>query len=397
MHLVARRAAEFGAHVDGSVRFELGDAVARKDRIVGGIVSGIYRGLDQQSGITLLRGHARFLDDHTLDVGDEKLTFSRAIIAVGARNAVPPIDGIDDVDLLDNRTALLLEDVPESLIVIGGGYVGIEFAQMYARFGSKVTLLGRNPQLAPGEDSELAALLAGYLREEGIDVRLDTTATRLSQDGPQRVVTTRTGGKAESLRASHVLVATGRVANVDELALDAAGVRTTERGFVEVDEGLATSQPHISAIGDVKGGWMFTHVATYDGPIAALNQVKGAGRATDYRVTPRCIFADPVLAAVGLTADQAEQQGYDVAVGTVDAGNGRSRAIGDTRGRLKAVVNAADGEILGFHVLAHQGDELLHEAVAAMHGNGRVDRIARSIHAHPTLSELVKAAAKAAR
>ncbi len=170
-----------------------------------------------------------------------------------------------------------------------------------------------------------------------------------------------------------------------------------EGGFVQVDEQLTTSQPNISAIGDVKGGWMFTHVATHDGPIAALNAVKGAGRSVDYRVVPRVIFSDPALAAVGLTETEASEQGYDVAVGSVPVQGARSMAIGDPRGRLKAVVNQADGEILGFHILAPHGDELLHEVVAAMHDHGRIERIGKSIHAHPTLSEMVKAAAKAAK
>jgi pyruvate/2-oxoglutarate dehydrogenase complex dihydrolipoamide dehydrogenase (E3) component len=204
-------------------------------------------------------------------------------------------------------------------------------------------------------------------------------------------------GEEKEFRAEVVLLAAGRVGNTDRLDLEAAGVATLAKGFVQVDEGLTTSQPNISAIGDVKGGWMFTHVATYDGPIAALNAVKGAGRSVDYRVVPRVIFSDPALAAVGLTETEAKEQGYDVAVGSVPVQGARSLAIGDTRGRLKAVVNQADGEILGFHILAPHGDDLLHEVVAAMHDHGRIERIGKSIHAHPTLSEMVKVAAKAAK
>lgn len=199
-------------------------------------------------------------------------------------------------------SALFLEELPSSMIVIGGGYIGTEFAQMYGRFGTQVTLLGRNRQLVPGEDPELADLLAEYL-----------------------------------------------------------------------------------------------HVATYDGPIAALNAVKGLGRGVDYRVVPRAIFSDPTLAAVGLTEAEAREQGYDVVVGSVPADGARAKAIGDRRGRLRAVVDRATSEILGYHILASHGDDLLHEAVVAMHEGGRIERISKSIHVHPTLSEMVKAAVKAAR
>jgi pyruvate/2-oxoglutarate dehydrogenase complex dihydrolipoamide dehydrogenase (E3) component len=283
------------------------------------------------------------------------------------------------------------------MIIVGGGYVGIEFAQMYGRFGTEVTLLGRNSRLAPGEDPDLARLLAGYLREEDIQVYTNAPVTSLRKDGHESVASAVVDGEEKEFRAEVVLLAAGRVGNTDRLDLEAAGVATLAKGFVQVDDRLTTSQPNIFAIGDVKGGWMFTHVATYDGPIAALNAVKGAGRSVDYRVVPRVIFSNPALAAVGLTETEAVEQGYDVAVGSIPVQGARSLAIGDTRGRLKAVVNQANGEILGFHILAAHGDDLLHEVVAAMHNHGGIERIGKSIHAHPTLSEMVKAAAKAAR
>lgn len=398
MHLVARRAAEFGVEVQGPVRFNLAKAVARKNRIVQGIIENIYRGLqERQDTITFLRGHARFVSDHEVDTGDRRISFEKAIIATGARRFVPPIEGLESVEYLNNDTALHLKDLPSSLIVIGGGYVGIEFAQMYARFGTRVTLIGRNPQPAKGEDRELADLLADYLREEGIEVYTNAPVVRVSEERKTKVVVARVNGQERAFRAEAVLLAAGRVGNTDDLDPAAAGVEVDRRGFVRVDEELRTGQPHIWAVGDVKGGWMFTHVATYDGPIAALNAVKGIQRRVDYRVVPRAIFSDPVLAAVGLTEEEAREQGYDVIVGRAPADGARSKAIGDTRGLLKAVVDARTGEILGFHILAPHGDDLIHEVVVAMHGHGTVDRITQSIHVHPTLSELVKAAARAAR
>ncbi len=398
MHLVARRAAEFGVEVDGDVRFRIETAVDRTDRIIQGIHKSIHGALDRRSDhIDFLRGEARLLSDHEVDTGERRLSFGKAIVATGARRVVPPIPGLDKVEHLNNRSALHLEELPESMIVIGGGYVGIEFAQMYARFGTRVTLLGRNAQLAPGEDPDLSGLLADYLREEGVDVRTGAAVTAVREESSTKVVSALIQDKAADFSADSLLLATGRVGNTDELDLASAGVETAEKGFIAVDEQLRTSQPHIWAIGDVKGGWMFTHVATYDGPIAALNAVKGLDREVDYRVVPRAIFSDPTLAAVGLTEAEAREQGFEVAVGSVRADGARAKAIGDRRGRLKAIVDNTNGQILGFHILAPHGDDLLHEAVAAMHGGGEIQRISKSIHVHPTLSEMVKTAAKAAR
>lgn len=398
MHLVARRATEFGVEIQGTVQFRLDRAIQRKDRIVQGIVNGIHGALRKRGDkIRFVTGEACFVDPHTVVTGSGPLTFEKAIIATGARRSQPPITGLDEVEHLTNRTALELTTLPASLIVVGGGYVGIEFAQMYARFGSRVTLLGRNPHLAPGEDPELGDLLADYLRDEGVDLRTGAAVQAVRSDRGSVVVNAVVTGEAEEFRGDALLVATGRVGNTDELGLDAAGVAVGPRGFVSVDDGLTTSQPHIWAIGDVKGGWMFTHVATYDGPIAALNAVKGLGRTVDYRVVPRAIFSDPALAAVGLTEHEARERGHDVAVGAVAADGARAKAIGDRRGRIKAVVDRPTGEILGFHILAPHGDDLLHEAVAAMHDGGTIDRIGKSIHVHPTLSEMVKSAARAAK
>jgi len=395
MHLVARRAAEFGVDVSGEVRFRLEVAVERKNRIVSGIHRSIHSNLRRQSDhIAFIEAEARFVGDHEVEVDGKRLSFAKAVIATGSRRQAPPIRGLEQIDYLTNDSALHLERLPESLVVIGGGYVGLEFAQMYARFGTRVTLIGRNRQLAPGSDPELADLLADSLREEGVDVRLGATVSEVAEADGETTVTIE--GEASPLRTEHLLVAAGRVGNTPSLDLTAAGIETTGRGFVQVDDQLATSNPAIWAIGDVKGGLMFTHVAGYDGPIAALNAVKGLGKTVDYRVVPRVVFTDPAFAVVGLTEDEAREKGYEVSVGSVPAVGGRSKTIGDVRGRLKVVVESSTGEILGFHILAHHGDDLLHEAVTAMHDRGGIERISKSIHAHPTLSEMVKSAAKAA-
>ena len=384
--------------IDGTARFRMEKAVERKNHIVSGIVGRLRAALEKRGdSIDFIHGEARFVDPHEVEIGERRLSFDKAIIAVGARRSTPPITGLNEIEYLNNRSALDLDHLPASLVVIGGGYVGIEFAQMYARFGSQVTLLGRSGHLAPGEDPELSDLLETYLQEEGVDVHTGATVGAVRTEGDRQVVSAKLGETLREFRAEAVLVATGRVGNTDRLNLSAAGVAMKERGFIEVNDELRSSVEHIWAIGDVKGGWMFTHVATYDGPIAALNAVKGLGKKIDYRVVPRAIFSDPTLAAVGLTDVEAREQGYDVAVGSVRADGARAMAMGDRRGMLKAVVNQADGEILGFHILAPHGDDLLHEAVAAMHDQGTIERISKSIHVHPTLSEMVKSAARAAK
>ena len=398
MHLVARRAAEFGVEVEGSVRFHLDKAVERKDAIVQGIVHSLHGALTKRADkIDFVAGTAHFANDHEIDAGDGRVSFEKAIIATGARRSIPAIAGLGDIKYLTNRSAMELDRLPSSLIIIGGGYVGIEFSQMYARFGSSVTLLGRNAQLAPGEDAELSDLLRGYLAEEGVDVHTEATVRAVRTEGDIKIVVAEIGDSEREFRGESILVATGRVGNTDKLDLPAAGINSGGNGFIEVSGELRTNQPHIWAIGDVKGGWMFTHVASYDGPIAALNAIKGLDRTVDYRVVPRAIFSDPTLAAVGLTEAEARAQGYEVVIGTARADGARAKAIGDRRGLLKAVVSRTDGEILGFHILAPHGDDLLHEAVAAMHGGGSIERISKSIHVHPTLSEMVKSAARAAK
>lgn len=371
------------------------------------IKSGDWKGRDfwqdlfgsffRREALSFIRGQARFLNDHEIDTGDGRLSFEQAIIATGARNVVPAIAGIETIDYLTNRTALDLADLPTSLVIIGGGYIGIEFAQMYGRYGTAVTLLGRNVHLAPGEDPELSDLWADYLREEGITVHTGTPVVSVRPNGQQKIVTALVDGVETDFQAEVILLAAGRVGNTAGLALSAAGVTAAEGGFITVDDQLRSSQPHIWTIGDVKGGWMFTHVATYDGPMAALNAVQNLGRRVDYRVVPRAIFSDPTLAAGGLTEAEARAEGYDVTVGSVPADGARAKAIGDRRGRLKAVVDKATREILGFHILALHGDDLLHEAVATMHNHGSIERISKSIHTHPTLREMVKGAARAAR
>jgi pyruvate/2-oxoglutarate dehydrogenase complex dihydrolipoamide dehydrogenase (E3) component len=257
-------------------------------------------------------------------------------------------------------------------------------------------------QILPGEERELADMLADYLREEGIEIHTQAPVVRVEQEGAEKVVVARINGQERRFKGSEILLAAGRHPRTADLALGNVGVQTNGPAIV-VDSELRTSTPHVWAIGDVTGGYMYTHVATYEGPYAALNAVKNLGRKADHRVVPRAVFTSPALASVGLTEDAAQAAGYAVKTGTFPfAWSGKAKAIGDTRGKIKVVVNTENEEILGFHVLGPDGDNLIHEAVVAMYNprtersrsDGTVEPITKSIHIHPTLAEAVKSAAK---
>lgn len=391
---LVRRAAEFGVSVR-DMAVDMATVVNRKEAIIRGIREDIYRNL-ARSDITFIEGQAHFRSPVEIEVDERVIRADKAIIAAGSRTGIPPIEGLDQVDYLTSGAALDLRRVPESLIIVGGGYIALEYAQIFHAFGSRVTILGRNPQLAKTEDPDIANALAELMREDGITVYTGAPVIRVRQEGGYKVVTARIDGVEREFRASDLLIGVGRVPNGDQLNAEAAGVELRGTAVV-ADEQLRTSAPNIWAVGDVTGGWMFTHVATYEGPYAALNAVKGAGKVADYRVVPRAIFTNPPIGAVGLTEPQAREAGHDVAVGTFRfEWSGRAKAMGEAQGLIKVVAKARSGKILGFHILGPHADDLIHEAAVAMNtGDGTLKAVTSTIHIHPTLSEAVKSAAKA--
>ncbi len=399
MHLVRDRAYEFGVRgIDPTkIWFDLETAVARKDKIVQDIIDGIYGWIKPNDHITFLRGQAEFTSPVDIRVDGQQITAVKSVIATGSRTADVQIPGLAEIGYLTNRDALMLQKVPASLIVIGGGYIGIEFAQMYARFGASVTILSRSPRLMRHEEPELSERLAQVLTAEGIEVKLGATAVSALKEGPHKVVIAEIDGQAHRFAAEDVLYAAGRVPRTEGLGLEQAGVAVGPQGIL-YDETLRTTADNIWSLGDVNGGAMFTHRATYDGPIVALNVVKGAGRTVDYRVVPRAVFTQPALAGVGLTEAEAIAAGYEVKVGTaLFAHSGRAKAIGETEGMLKLIADTATGELLGGHILGPHADILIHQVVTAMYDKGTAESLYKSIHIHPTLSEMVKDAAKKLR
>ncbi len=392
-----RRAAEFGVPVT-EVAVDLPTVINRKEMLIRGIREDLYRDLANNHAITYMEDEARFRSPVELEIGGKVFRVEKSIVAAGSRIGIPEIQGLDRVAYLTSRSGLDLRKVPTSMVIIGGGYVALEFAQMYSGFGTQVTIVGRNSQIAPTEDADLAEALADIMREDGIRIHTGATVQQVFERDGSKVVEADLDGQRVDFRAETVLVATGRVPNGDQLRLENTDVRMNDTA-IEADAQLRTADPHVWALGDVTGGYMFTHMATAEGPYAALNAVKDAGKKVDYRVVPRVIFTDPPLASVGMTEGQAREAGYDVKVGVHKmAWTGRARAHGESRGLIKALADPANGRILGFHILGARADDLIHEAVIAMNaGEGTLSALTGSIHVHPTMSEALKSVAKAAR
>ena len=377
-------AEEFGIDIAG-VSIDFAAVMARVRRVIDEGTAFYEKEIAADPDIDLYRERAVFTSPTTLQAGDAEIEFRHALLAPGAEPVIPGLAGVNSAAVVTSDDLLKATSLPSHLICIGAGAVGLEFAQAYSRLGARVTVLQRGEHIAKGEDPELADLLAEYLREEGIDVRVGASVERI-EERPSGVALHTSDG--DVLEGDRVLVAAGRAPALPDLGLAAIGVETT-RGVVAVDEELRTSIPHIFAIGDATGGLMFTHVATYEAPLAVSNMLDGSARRPDYRVIPRAIFTAPELAGVGLTEPAALEAGHDVEIRRHDVGRtGKSRALGDRRGRVKFVIDATSGELLGAHILARHGADLLPGSMVAMNAPNRdLGPLLATIHPHPTLSE----------
>jgi dihydrolipoamide dehydrogenase len=388
------RAEEFGIEVGGDVQTNIEAVVERQHRVVESIRTGAYDNVEDTENLDLIEGRGVFESPTEIAVGDSVLNAERVVINTGARPAKPSIEGLDEVKTLDSTSALEVEEVPDRLAVVGGGYVGTEYAQMFARFGADVTLFQSANRLLPDEEPDVSEVIETAFESEGIDVRTGASVERLESADDGIAVTAATGGDVTTITASDVLLAAGRRPNSDGIGLDAAGVETDERGFVEVDEQFETSADSIWALGDVIGGPMFTHSARDDASMLYRHLIRDEPIDTDDRIVPHAVFTDPQVGRVGLTEGQAEEQGYDVAVGRSEyEKQGKPKALGETEGFVKIVSDAETGEILGGHVVGEQGADIGHELVVAMELGGTADEIADAIHVHPTLPEVVNSAA----
>ena len=386
-----RRAAEFGVEASGP-SVDLEAVVERKDRIVEDTRSGSYRAVDRSEGVDLIAGEGHFVGGRRFRVGESELEADRIFLNAGTRDAIPPIDGLADVPYRTSRSMLELRELPEHLLVVGGGYIGCEFAQMFARFGSRVTIVQRK-QLLPREEPELSGVVHEAFEAEGIEVLTDTECVGAA-GGQGEIRITCTGPETTQLSGTHLLIATGRTPNTDTLGVDELGLEPDGGGYLGVDDLLRTDAEDVWALGDLRGGPMFTHTARDDADAVYRSVYRGQERSIADRIVPHAVFTDPEVASVGIGEEDARAAGHDVAVGKQQfSGVARARAMGETLGLVKFVADATTDRVLGCHIAGPDAGTLIHEAVVAMAAGASYADIRGAIHIHPTLSEAVNAAA----
>jgi pyruvate/2-oxoglutarate dehydrogenase complex dihydrolipoamide dehydrogenase (E3) component len=385
---LAHRGAEYGLQT-GEVRIDLARVRERKRVIVKNFREGSEGRLRATPGLDLVCGEARFVGPRALVVDGRNLTAGQVFINVGCRPAAPDIEGIERVGPLDSTSVMELDHVPEHLLVVGGGYIGLEFAQMFRRFGSRVTIVQRGKQLLPLEDDDIAGEVLKILSEDGIEVVLNARprcAGPLPGGGVRLVVATATGDI--TLEGSRVLLAAGRVPNTDRLALAAAGVTIDPKGFIVVNERLETSAEGVWALGDVKGGPSFTHISYDDFRIIRDKLLQGRDRTTTGRLVPYTVFTDPQLGRIGLTEREAQAQGRDYRVARMPMTHvARAVEMGESRGVMKVLVDPHSGKLLGAAILGIEGGELMAMLQLAMMGNLPYHSLRDAVFAHPTLAE----------
>jgi pyruvate/2-oxoglutarate dehydrogenase complex dihydrolipoamide dehydrogenase (E3) component len=387
---LASRAADFGLVVDGGVRVDMPRVKARADAVSARAREGVEKWLRGMPGCTVLQGHARFESADTVRVGDEVLTAPRIFVNVGGRAYVPDFPGVDRVPFLTNTSVLALDTLPEHLVVVGGSYVGLEFAQMYRRFGAEVTVVEKGPRLIAREDEDVSTAIAGILADEGITVRTSAECISLAPHARGVAVSLTCAAGPPLAAGSHVLLAVGRRPNTDDLGLDRAGVATDARGYVTVDEGLATNVPGIWALGDCNGRGAFTHTSYNDFEIVAANLLDGEQRKVSERVQAYALYIDPPLGRVGLTEAQARAGGRPILVATRPMSRvGRAIEKGETKGFMKMVVDAETRRILGAAILGTGGDEAIHGVIDIVNAGVPYDVLQRAVPIHPTVSELI--------
>jgi pyruvate/2-oxoglutarate dehydrogenase complex dihydrolipoamide dehydrogenase (E3) component len=387
---MARRGAEFGFSA-GEIVADMVRIKARKDSLVMASRNGVegwMRGLKNTETIV---GEARFTAPRTLRVGERELTAPRIFLNLGGRAVVPDLPGVRDVPVLDNRTVMELTEVPEHLVIVGGSYIGLEFAHLMRRFGAQVTVVERSPRLLPREDEDVSEGVRAVLEAEGIRIDTGALCLSLSRQGARIAIGAECATDMPPVAGSHVLLAVGRRANTDGIGLEAAGVKTDERGFIVVDEQCrSVSAEGVWAVGDCNGRGAFTHTAWNDHEIVVANLFDHDARRIGERIGCYALFTDPPLARLGASETEVRASGVPALRAKMPMQRvGRARESGETQGFMKVVVDAASRRLLGAAILGHNGDEVIHGLLDMMAAGQPVDRIARTMHIHPTVSELV--------
>ncbi len=384
---VARRGADYGVKIDGPVRIDMARVKERAQTVARNARTGVERWLGEMKGLTFVAGQARFEAPGHIRVGDRTLSAPRIFVNVGARTAVPDLPGLDDTPYLTSSTILQLDRVPRHLVVIGGSYIGLEFAQMYRRFGAEVTVIERGPRLIGREDEDVSAAIRAILEDEGITIRTGADLIGVARHGDGIAITIDRG---DTVIGSDLLVAVGRRPNTDDLGLEAAGIATDARGYIIVDDTLATTTPGIWALGDCNGRGAFTHTAYNDYEIVAANLLDGAGRKLSNRISAYALYIDPPLGRVGMTEAQARADGRRIEVSTRPMTRvGRAVERGETAGFIKIIAEAGNRRLLGAAILGIEGDEAIHGILDMMYADLPYPVLQWAVPIHPTVSELI--------
>ncbi len=388
--------------IKGSERFHIGSEVTDTDftamirevsETVDDDAESIERGVRNTDNMTLYKEEGRFIDEHTLQAGDEEINAEKIVVAAGTRPFIPPVDGLEDVDYLTSKEALRLEEQPGHLVVLGGGYIAAELAHFYGSLGTDITIIEMGDTMIGHEDKDVQQQFTDVFSEE-YDVYLNHKATAVSEDdGTITVEAENRGGELIEVSGDALLVATGRVPNTDRLAVEAAGIDTDDHGFIEANEYLETSTDGVWALGDIVGNWLFKHSANYEAQIVFENAVLGHRHEVDYTAMPHAVFSEPQVAGVGYTEQELEDDGREYVVGSYEYGRtGMGAALKDD-GFVKVLADPESREILGCHIIGSDASTLIHEVLVAMRtGNGTVEDITETIHIHPALNEVVQRA-----
>jgi pyruvate/2-oxoglutarate dehydrogenase complex dihydrolipoamide dehydrogenase (E3) component len=387
---VARRVADYGVRIEGSVNVDMKAVKTRKDAVVAAFHNGVERSLKTLQGCTVYEGHGRFVAEKKVAVNDTELAADRIFLNVGARATVPPIPGLDQVPYLTNSSMMNIDFLPTHLVILGGSYVGLEFAQMYRRFGSEVTVIELGPRLISREDADVSQAIAAFLKDEGIDVQVDSKVIGAKKQGNSIAVEVKSGGKITNVIGTHLLVATGRRPNTDDLGLDRAGIVTDARGYIQVDDELHTNVSGVWAMGDCNGRGAFTHTSWNDFEIVAANLLDNDRRRVSDRITAYALYTDPPLGRAGMTETEVRKTGKSALIATM-AMEDVSRAYerGETKGFMKILVDGDSKQVLGASFLGLSGDEVIHCVLDLMYAKAPYTVMQRAMHIHPTVSEFI--------
>jgi pyruvate/2-oxoglutarate dehydrogenase complex dihydrolipoamide dehydrogenase (E3) component len=387
---MARRGADFGVVIDGSIAVDMKKVKARKDTVVRQSNEGVTNWLKTMDGLTVYEGHGRFESPTSVRVNGDLLEADKIILNVGARANVPDMPGVNDVDTFTSSSVMDVDFLPEHLVIIGGSYIGLEFAQMYRRFGSRVSVVEMGARLIGRDDEDVSAAVKEIMENEGVEVRLKAECIGFRKRGDQVAVTASCEPGPEEIVGSHVLLAVGRRPNTDDLGLDKAGVEMDPRGFIVVDDRLRTNVAGIWAIGDVNGRGAFTHTSYNDYEILAANLFDDDPRRVSDRITAYGLYIDPPLGRIGMTEREVRESGRKALIGKMMMARiGRARERSETQGFMKILVDAETEKILGAAVLGIGGDEVIHSLLDVMYAGAPYTVIQRAMHIHPTVTELI--------